>query len=163
MTIACKPDPRGAGRRCSDRLDGVVNGLRDDPAVLDDEGVSTVPHARVRGLGLPLQEGDPAFYEAIGVHVGSVGELFGEQACEVVRAIPAVEDPPAGGECGARLGLRRPVGSGGSGVRGRWRCPLHVEEEIVGVAPPPVLSWFVRPNQWMVGVRAVVGGGVPVR
>ena len=39
----------------SRRLDGVVDGLRDDPAILNDERVSPVADASVIGFGRPFR------------------------------------------------------------------------------------------------------------
>jgi hypothetical protein len=46
--------------------------------------------------------------------------------------------------------------------RRRWRT-IHVEEDFVGIAPPPVLPWFVRTNKRVIDVFAPVIGGVVIR
>jgi hypothetical protein len=38
-----------------------------------------------------------------------------------------------------------------------------LEEQLVGVAPPPVVAGFVGADDGVVGVVVPVGGGVPVR
>src|SRR3546814_671939 len=48
-------------------------------------------------------------------------------------------------------------------MRGRWRGAVDLEEQLVGIAPPPVLAWFVGADQRMAGVGVPVGRGVPVR
>src|SRR5438874_6219837 len=48
-----------------------------------------------------------------------------------------------------------------SRVRER-RCVVDGEEEIVDVAVPPVLTWFVGLDEWVV-LRTEMGGGVAVR
>lgn len=47
-------------------------------------------------------------------------------------------------------------------MRRRRRCPLDFEEQVVGVAPPPVFAWLERADQRMVGVVAPVSGRVTV-
>src|SRR4051812_27143970 len=45
----------------------------------------------------------------------------------------------------------------------RWWRVLDLEEQLVGVAPPPVFARLVRTDEWMVVVGAPVCGGVAVR
>ncbi|HXW34476.1 MAG TPA: hypothetical protein VEJ87_07845 [Acidimicrobiales bacterium] len=44
----------------------------------------------------------------------------------------------------------------GSGMRGRGWCAVDFEEQLVGVAPPPVLFRFVGPYEGMVVVLVPV-------
>jgi hypothetical protein len=48
-------------------------------------------------------------------------------------------------------------------VRGRWRCSVDIERQLVRVAPPPILAGFVRTDHRMVVVRSPVSRRVPVR
>ena len=50
-----------------------------------------------------------------------------------------------------------------SGVgRRRWRA-VDFEEQLVAVAPPPVLARLVRPDQRVIGMLMPVGGGMAIR
>src|SRR5438552_1706015 len=46
--------------------------------------------------------------------------------------------------------------------RGGWRA-VELEEQLVGIAPPPVLAGLVRTDERVVGMPGPVGGCVPVR
>ena len=48
-------------------------------------------------------------------------------------------------------------------MRGRRRGALDFEEEVIGVAPPPVLSWLVRADDGVIGILVPMRCGVPVR
>src|SRR5262245_9378522 len=54
-------------------------------------------------------------------------------------------------------------GAGPSRVRWRARRAVDVERELIDVAPPPVFTRLVRPDDGMVVVRVPVRGGMPVR
>ena len=62
-----------------------------------------------------------------------------------------------GAEMAQPTSLRR------SGVRRSRRCPVDLEQQVVDVAPPPVLARAVRTHDGMVGVYSPVRGGVAVR
>src|SRR5207248_10921852 len=57
----------------------------------------------------------------------------------------------------------RPLPGRGSGVRRGGRRPFDLEEELVRVAPPPVLARLVGADQRVIVVSVVVPGGVAVR
>src|SRR5205085_8666405 len=57
----------------------------------------------------------------------------------------------------------RPLPGLGSGVRRGGRRPFDLEEELVRVAPPPVLARLVGADQRVIVVSVVVPGGVAVR
>ena len=70
--------------------------------------------------------------------------------------------PSISGDPCLHVGLRI-SGARTSGVRGRRRGVLDVEEEVVGVAPPPVLAGLIGADQWVVGLCVPVRSGVAVR
>lgn len=72
-----------------------MDGLGDDPAILDEEGVGAVDHAGAGGLGGPLEERHPIGDQSVGVDVGSVRQFLLEQPCEFSGALASVEDPAA--------------------------------------------------------------------
>src|ERR1700730_7944729 len=50
-----------------------------------------------------------------------------------------------------------------SGVRRRRRSSFHLKEEVLGVAPPPVLARLVGADYGMAGVGLPMPGGVTAR
>jgi hypothetical protein len=72
-----------------------VDGLRDDPAILNDERVSPVADASVIGFGRPFQERDPACNQSVGVGVWRVGKFLGQYPGEFAQSVVATEDAPA--------------------------------------------------------------------
>src|SRR5690606_14943437 len=50
----------------------------------------------------------------------------------------------------------------GSGVRPGWWCAVDLEEQLLRIAPPPVLSRLVRADQGVVVVAVPMRGGVTV-
>src|SRR4051812_36181779 len=50
-----------------------------------------------------------------------------------------------------------------SGMRWGRRCTLDLEEEVVGIAPPPFLTRFERADEGMLRLLVPVLGGVTVR
>src|SRR5665213_1884424 len=49
-----------------------------------------------------------------------------------------------------------------SGVRRRGRGALDLEDQLVGVAPPPVLARLVGADERVIGMGAPVGRGVAI-
>src|SRR2546421_10925047 len=50
-----------------------------------------------------------------------------------------------------------------SGVRWRRRSSFHLEEEVIGVAPPPILARLVGADDGMAGVGLPMPGSVTAR
>jgi hypothetical protein len=76
-------------------FDRVVDGLRNNPTIFDDEGISAVANARMRGFGRPLKERDTSLDEAIGIHIRRFRQLLFEQLRKLPRAFAAPENSSA--------------------------------------------------------------------
>src|SRR3954470_5146650 len=74
------------------RLEGVVDGLRDDLAVLDQVGVDSVTHSYGRVLVRPFEKPDrPLRRDVRVVERGVLRQLFGEHPRQLPHALIAME------------------------------------------------------------------------
>src|SRR6056297_1327103 len=138
-------------------LDGVVDGLGDDLASADDEGVGTVSHAGGGPVGCPLEEGDVAVHHDRCVLEARLGQLRLEELGKDAHLVTAPEEAEPGEYhdvvCDIAFEIGSPVARGGErqvvveDLAGRalgWRRGTSHEHSVPSEMPSPTPHSAIR-------------------
>ena len=142
------------GHRLAEVLEGDEQLLADTQRLAQGPGLCRRPVAGVDGF--ELVEQCPHGLEVEADVTAAYGKAW-PQLGQRKKTRGRCSSTQRGWRATAPAGWRGPLGVGGS--RGG---AFDLEDEGVGVAPPPVLTGLVGADEGMAGVLAVVGGGVAV-